>query len=114
MGVFQQLYTNYSQLLIEGKEVTVETKFTAKEKNGFVTLAITFVGAEQQGREVVVFEDLLHEGQVIVTYADINQVWKKKNKSVHHTGHLDETYIKVKGKWCYLYCRMEQEGVNDD
>ncbi|MEC1954555.1 DDE-type integrase/transposase/recombinase [Bacillus anthracis] len=27
---------------------------------------------------------------------------------------MDETYIKVKGKWCYLYCRMEQEGVNDD
>ncbi|EEM56613.1 hypothetical protein bthur0007_55360 [Bacillus thuringiensis serovar monterrey BGSC 4AJ1] len=108
------MYTNYPQLLIEGKEVTVETKFTAKEKNGFVTLAITFVGAEQQGREVVVFEDLLHEGQVIVTYADIIQVWKKKNKSVHHTRHLDETYIKVKGKWCYLYCGMEQEGVNDD
>ncbi|MEC0026374.1 VaFE repeat-containing surface-anchored protein, partial [Bacillus cereus] len=51
-----------------------ETKFTAKEKNGFVTLDFTFVGAEQQGREVVVFEDLLHEGQVIATHADINDV----------------------------------------
>ncbi|MDA2419542.1 VaFE repeat-containing surface-anchored protein [Bacillus cereus] len=61
-------------LLIDGKEVTAETKFTAKEKNGFVTLDFTFVGAEQQGREVVVFEDLLHEGQVIVTHADINDV----------------------------------------
>ncbi|EEK61110.1 hypothetical protein bcere0005_31540 [Bacillus cereus 172560W] len=61
-------------LLIDGKEVTAETKFTAKEKNGFVTLDFTFVGAEQQGREVVVFEDLLHEGQVIATHADINDV----------------------------------------
>ncbi|MED2764815.1 VaFE repeat-containing surface-anchored protein [Bacillus thuringiensis] len=61
-------------LLIDGKEVTAETKFTAKEKNGFVTLDFTFVGAEQQGREVVVFEDLLHEGQVITTHADINDV----------------------------------------
>ncbi|OOZ79358.1 collagen-binding protein [Bacillus cereus] len=61
-------------LLIDGKEVTAETKFTAKEKNGFVTLEFTFVGAEQQGREVVVFEDLLHEGQVIATHADINDV----------------------------------------
>ncbi|MES5896602.1 VaFE repeat-containing surface-anchored protein [Bacillus cereus group sp. RP43] len=59
-------------LLIDGKEVTAETKFTAKEKNGFVTLDFTLVGAEQQGREVVVFEDLLHEGQVIATHADIN------------------------------------------
>ncbi|WP_242292042.1 VaFE repeat-containing surface-anchored protein [Bacillus cereus group sp. BfR-BA-01441] len=61
-------------LLIDGKEVTAETKFTAKEKNGLVTLDFTFVGAEQQGREVVVFEDLLHEGQVIATHADINDV----------------------------------------
>ncbi len=61
-------------LLIGGKEVTAETKFIAKEKNGFVTLDFIFVGAEQQGREVVVFEDLLHEGQVIATHADINDV----------------------------------------
>ncbi|EAL15976.1 collagen adhesion protein (plasmid) [Bacillus cereus G9241] len=61
-------------LLIDGKEVTAETKFIAKEKNGFVTLDFTFVGAEQQGREVVVFEDLLHEVQVIATHADINDV----------------------------------------
>ncbi|PHD54961.1 adhesin [Bacillus toyonensis] len=61
-------------LLIDGKEVIAETKFTAKEKNGFVTVEFTFVGAEQQGREVVVFEDLLHEGQVIATHADINDV----------------------------------------
>ncbi len=60
------------------------------------------------------FENLLHEGQVIATYADINQIWKKKNKSAHHTCHLDETYIKVNGEWCYLYCTMVQEGVNDD
>ncbi|PGA91461.1 DDE-type integrase/transposase/recombinase, partial [Bacillus toyonensis] len=33
----------------------------------------------------------------------IYQMWKKKMKSVHHVWHLDETYIKVKGKWCYLY-----------
>ncbi|WP_088293840.1 VaFE repeat-containing surface-anchored protein [Bacillus mycoides] len=61
-------------LLIDGKEITAETKFIAKEKNGFVTLDFTFVGAEQQGREVVVFEDLLHEGQVIATHTDINDV----------------------------------------
>ncbi|MDZ3956270.1 VaFE repeat-containing surface-anchored protein [Bacillus thuringiensis] len=61
-------------LLIDGKEVTAETKFTSKEKNGFVTLDFTFDGREQQGREVVVFEDLLHEGQVIATHADINDV----------------------------------------
>ncbi|MGQ0416660.1 DDE-type integrase/transposase/recombinase, partial [Bacillus sp. HC-TM] len=25
------------------------------------------------------------------------------NKTAHPVWHLDETYIKVKGEWCYLY-----------
>ncbi|OOR03735.1 IS6 family transposase, partial [Bacillus cereus] len=33
----------------------------------------------------------------------IYQIWKKKNKKVQSSWKLDETYIKVKGKWCYLY-----------
>ncbi|MGF9878952.1 VaFE repeat-containing surface-anchored protein [Bacillus albus] len=61
-------------LLIDGKEVTAETKFTAKEKNGFVTLDFPFVGAEQQGREVVVFEELYEDGILVATHADINDV----------------------------------------
>ncbi|WP_258958778.1 VaFE repeat-containing surface-anchored protein, partial [Bacillus wiedmannii] len=52
-------------LLIDGKEVTAETKFTAKEKNGFVTLDFPFVGAEQQGREVVVFEEVYEDGVLV-------------------------------------------------
>ncbi len=31
------------------------------------------------------------------------QIWKKKNESAHSIWHLDETYVKIKGKWCYLY-----------
>ncbi|MEB9697619.1 IS6 family transposase, partial [Bacillus cereus] len=40
----------------------------------------------------------------------IYQMWKKKYKSAHHVWHLDETYIKVKGKWCYLYRAIDREG----
>ncbi|EEM01721.1 IS6 family transposase [Bacillus pseudomycoides] len=40
----------------------------------------------------------------------IYQIWKKKNKSAHFAWHLDETYIKVKGEWCYLYRAIDQEG----
>ncbi|MBG9494044.1 IS6 family transposase, partial [Bacillus thuringiensis] len=36
--------------------------------------------------------------------------WKKKNKSAHSVWHLDETYIKVKGKWRYLYRAIDKEG----
>ncbi|MES5913241.1 IS6 family transposase [Bacillus cereus group sp. FL70] len=40
----------------------------------------------------------------------IYQIWKKKNKSAHHVWHLDETYIKVKGEWCYLYRAIDKDG----
>ncbi|MFB5253709.1 IS6 family transposase [Bacillus mycoides] len=40
----------------------------------------------------------------------IYQIWKKKNKSPNHAWHLDETYIKVKGEWCYLYRAIDGDG----
>ncbi|MEK4503875.1 IS6 family transposase [Bacillus sp. FSL R12-0069] len=40
----------------------------------------------------------------------IYQIWKKKNKSAHFVWHLDETYIKVKGEWRYLYRAIDTEG----
>ncbi|PFZ10485.1 IS6 family transposase [Bacillus pseudomycoides] len=40
----------------------------------------------------------------------IYQIWKKKNKSGHFDWHLDETYIKVKGEWCYLYRAIDSDG----
>ncbi|CAI8901649.1 transposase [Bacillus sp. IT-79MI2] len=40
----------------------------------------------------------------------IYQIWKKKKKNVHLSWKLDETYIKVKGKWCYLYRVIDKEG----
>ncbi|WP_026591948.1 VaFE repeat-containing surface-anchored protein [Bacillus sp. UNC437CL72CviS29] len=61
-------------LIIEGKEVTAETKFTAKEKSGFVTLDIPFVGAELQGMNVVVFEELYQNGVLVANNTDINDV----------------------------------------
>ncbi len=31
------------------------------------------------------------------------QIWKKKNKKSFYSWKMDETYIKIKGKWHYLY-----------
>ncbi|WP_141523080.1 IS6 family transposase, partial [Bacillus toyonensis] len=44
----------------------------------------------------------------------IYQIWKKKNKSAHVAWHLDETYIKVKGEWCYLYRAIDKDGYTLD
>lgn len=40
----------------------------------------------------------------------IYQIWKAKNKSAYLSWHLDETYIKVKGEWCYLYRAIDKDG----
>ncbi|MHA2890573.1 IS6 family transposase [Bacillus cereus] len=40
----------------------------------------------------------------------IYQIWKKKNKTALHVWHLDETYIKVKGEWRYLYRAIDSDG----
>ncbi len=44
----------------------------------------------------------------------IYQIWKKKKKSVQLSWKLDETYIKVKGEWCYLYRAIDKEGHSLD
>lgn len=40
----------------------------------------------------------------------IYQIWKRKNKHVQLSWKLDETYIKVKGEWRYLYRAIDEEG----
>ncbi len=40
----------------------------------------------------------------------IYQIWKVKNKSARLSWHLDETYTKVKGEWCYLYRAIDKDG----
>ncbi|EOP72656.1 hypothetical protein KOW_01224 [Bacillus cereus VDM006] len=44
----------------------------------------------------------------------IYQIWKKKNKRAQLSWKMDETYIKVKGKWCYLYRAIDKEGQTLD
>ena len=44
----------------------------------------------------------------------IYHIWKKKNKNTLLSWRLDETYIKIKGKWCYLYRAIDKEGQTLD
>ncbi len=57
-------------LLVDGKEVTVESKFTAKEKNGSITLDFTFNASALQGK-VVVFEELYQDNILVAIHAEI-------------------------------------------
>jgi transposase-like protein len=40
--------------------------------------------------------------------------FKAKKKSVNKSWRVDETYVKVKGKWCYLYSAVDRFGDTID
>ena len=47
----------------------------------------------------------------VMTYApQIEQKARKYLKSTNESGRVDETYIKVKGKWKYLYRAVDSNG----
>ncbi|EAD7580723.1 IS6 family transposase, partial [Listeria monocytogenes] len=41
-------------------------------------------------------------------------LWKRQNKQANDSWRVDETYIKVKGKWCYLYRAIDSSGLTLD
>ena len=64
--------TTGKPLIINGKEVSAEKKFIAKEKSGFEELTFTFDGTGLGGKTIVVFEDVYEDGKLIGTHSDIN------------------------------------------
>lgn len=41
-------------------------------------------------------------------------LWKKRNNSINDSWRMDETYIKVKGQWYYLYRAIDSSGLTLD
>ena len=70
-GILMDQKTGEPFLTKEGKEVTAETTFTPEEKDGFVELTYTLKGEDIAGKTVVVFEDIYHEDNLIMTHSDI-------------------------------------------
>ena len=59
--------------------VTSEKKFTAEKKDGTIEMQFTFDAEKLQGDDVVVFEDLIHNGITVTSHADLYD----KNQTVH-------------------------------
>ena len=70
-------------------------------------------------------EELMLERGVQVDHATLNrwvveyaplllQAFKKRKKVIHKSWRMDETYIKVSGKWCYQYRTVDREGNTVD
>lgn len=61
-------------ILIDGKEVTSVTTFTAKNSKGTVDMKFTFDASSLRGKEIVVFETLLQDGIVVASHEDIDDM----------------------------------------
>ena len=59
-------------LLVDGREVTAETTFTADKADDSVTLTFAFNGNGLDGCTVVAFETLCTEGKEVAVHADID------------------------------------------
>ena len=71
------------------------------------------------------FEDIMQERGVNVDHATLNrwvakyspviiQLAKKKRNPTSPSWRMDETYIKVKGRWCYYYRAIDKFGATLD
>ncbi len=59
------------KLLVDGKEVTSEARFTPEEKDGGVDVTFTFDARGLEGTKVVAFESLHVKGVEVAVHADI-------------------------------------------
>lgn len=58
-------------LLVDGKEITAETQFTADKTEGVVYMDFVFNATGLTGKKVVVFETLYKDGKEITSHTDI-------------------------------------------
>ena len=59
-------------ILVDGKEVTGETEFTAEESSGTAEVIFTFDGSTLAGKTVVVFEKLWYGDEQIGSHEDLD------------------------------------------
>ena len=59
-------------LMVNGKEVTAETTFTAKETDGTVDVVFTFDASALKGQSIVVFEKVFIGEKEILAHEDLN------------------------------------------
>jgi hypothetical protein len=59
-------------VLVDGKEVTAETAFTAKESSGSTEVVFTFDSTGLESKILVVFEYLYYRETLITEHTDIN------------------------------------------
>lgn len=66
-------------VMVNGKKVISEKKFTAHKADGTVEMSFTFDASSLKGKTTVVFEDLFYDGIKVASHADLSD----KDQTVH-------------------------------
>lgn len=59
-------------IIINGNKVIAKKVFTAQEENGSVTVPFIFDATSLKGKDIVVFQTLYQDGELVTAHADIN------------------------------------------
>lgn len=103
------VYTdNGEPVLIDGKKVEAEKRFTPGTPDGSVTLEYTFDASILAGRDVTVFEDLYYNERKICTHADVSSKEQTINFPAISTIALDSVSLSHDGKRSH-YSVIEDE-----
>lgn len=88
-------------VMVNGKKVTSEKKFTAHKADGTVEMSFTFDASSLKGKTTVVFEDLFYNGIKVASHGDLTDqdqtIWHpeikttaKDSKSGNHEASRDK------------------------
>ena len=83
-GVLMDKETN-QPLLVDGKEVTSKTTFTAEDRTGTVDVEFTFKGTGLSKKKIVVFEDMYEKDRLLASHSDIDDEDQTVNVIDIHT-----------------------------
>ena len=64
-------------VMVKGKKVTSEKKFTAHKADGTVEMSFTFDASSLKGKTTVVFEDLFYDGIKVASHDGKGQQVRK-------------------------------------
>lgn len=82
----------------------------------YVAYALSYRNIEELTKERGVMLDHATVQRWVTKYAPLleNEFRKKHKRQLGMSWRMDETYVKVKGEWCYLYRAVDKDGDTVD
>jgi putative transposase len=81
----------------------------------YVAYPISYRQLEEMMNERGVRVDHATLNRWVIKYApEFEKVFRRRQRPVGRSWRLDETYVKIKGKWAYLYRAVDKEGHTID